>query len=121
MKKSLIPIFRRAMSALVFIPTALWAQVPSDADRWWGCGPHMSWPGGGWFGMISGPLFLILVLAGLIALVILLLRWLGGASHGAAWHQGAPSRTALDILKERYARGEINQDEFEERRRVLRD
>jgi len=28
-------------------------------------------------------------------------------------------RTPLDILRERFARGEIDKDEFEERRRVL--
>jgi putative membrane protein len=33
-------------------------------------------------------------------------------------HRGGGS--ALDILNERYARGEINQAEYEERRRVLR-
>jgi putative membrane protein len=71
--------------------------------------------------MIFGPLFMIVILAGAIAVVVLLVRWLGGASHGPSWHQGPSSRTALDILKDRYARGEINKDEFEERRRVLGD
>jgi len=32
---------------------------------------------------------------------------------------GPPERTARDILEERFARGEISKDEFEERRRVL--
>jgi putative membrane protein len=30
-----------------------------------------------------------------------------------------PTRTPLDILKERFARGEIDKTEFEDRRRVL--
>ncbi|MFZ2739689.1 MAG: SHOCT domain-containing protein [Burkholderiaceae bacterium] len=62
---------------------------------------------------------MILLLGAVIAVVMLVLRWLGGASHGSAWHPLSPHRSALDILKERYARGEISQDEFEERRRVL--
>jgi uncharacterized membrane protein len=37
----------------------------------------------------------------------------GGMVHG---NRGAH---AIDILKERYARGEINQAEYEERRRML--
>lgn len=73
------------------------------------------------YGMIFGPLFMILVLALVIAVAVLLVRWLaGGPWQGAASHQ-LPGRTPLDILKERFARGEIDKAEFEERRRVLGD
>ena len=74
----------------------------------------MGW-GGGWYGMIFGPLFMILVLAAVIAAAVLIVRWLGGPWQGAP----PPHYTPLDILKERFARGEIDKDEYEERRRVL--
>ncbi len=68
--------------------------------------------------MIFGPFFMILSLAAVIAVVVLLVRWLGGPS---AWPSSTipPMRTPLDILKERFARGEIDKDEYEERRRIL--
>ncbi len=72
--------------------------------------------------MILGPLFMILVLAVLIAAVALLVRWVGGPWQGTPpSHHLPPDRTAIDILKERFARGEIDKDEFEQRRRVLGD
>ena len=84
-------------------------------------GPQMMW-GGGWYGMIFGPVFMVLVLAGVIALVALLVRWLGGPWYGAQPpHETPASRMPVDILKERFARGEIDKNEFEERRRVLGD
>jgi putative membrane protein len=107
-------------AALTLAPGAVWAQAASDPDRY-AYGPHMMGWGGGGYGMIFGPLFMILVLAAVIAVVVLLVRWLGGQSQGAAPNQAPPGRTPLDILKERFARGEIDKEEFEQRRRVLGD
>jgi putative membrane protein len=70
------------------------------------------------FGMIFGPLFFILILALIVVLAVFLVRGFAGPWPGTAPHQ-PPGRTPLDILKERFARGEIDQDEFEKRRRVL--
>jgi len=70
---------------------------------------------GGWGHVILGPLFMILVVAALIAAVVLAVKWLGSGSQG-------PRRPdALDILKERYARGEIDKDEYQERRKTLEE
>jgi putative membrane protein len=47
------------------------------------------------------------------------------AAIGAGVRRGGPAgfggrkRTAMDILKERYARGEIDRDEYEQKRRDL--
>jgi putative membrane protein len=68
--------------------------------------------------MFFGPLMMIVVIAAVVAVVVLMVRWLGGSGYGAAPHP-SPGRTPLDILKERFARGEIDKEEFEERRRVL--
>lgn len=103
-------------AALALVPGAVWAQASSDAERW-AYGPHMMWWGGG-LAMIFGPLFMILFLVVIVAAVAVAVRWAGGPAP-APWHHVAPPRTALDILKERYARGEIDKEEFDERRRVL--
>lgn len=120
MQKVLNPPFAAASAALTLTPDAVLAQAPSDADRYT-YSPHMMGWGGGWHAMIFGPLFMILFLAALIAVTVLLVRWLGGRWQGTvpSLHHTSPSRTPLDILKERFARGEIDKDEFEERRRVL--
>jgi putative membrane protein len=70
--------------------------------------------------MIFGPLFMVLFFAILVALAVVLARWLGGPWPGTHLpHQLPPTRTPLDILRERFARGEIDKAEFEDRRRVL--
>ncbi|MEQ9523523.1 MAG: SHOCT domain-containing protein [Thalassobaculum sp.] len=100
------------------VPRTGWAQSSPGIERY-PYGQHMMWWGGEWYGMAFGHLFMIAVLAMGIALAVLLVRWLGGPWHATAPHQASSSRAPLDILKERFARGEIDKAEYEERRRVL--
>jgi len=103
------------------LPTWALGQAPAE-PAWFTYGPGMMGWGGGWYGMILGPFFMILVLAAVIALVVLLVRWLGGPWQGpASQTPEPPRRTPNDILKERFARGEIDKEEFDERRRLLGD
>ncbi|MBI3619554.1 SHOCT domain-containing protein [Candidatus Roizmanbacteria bacterium] len=64
--------------------------------------------GYGWFLMI---LWWGLVIAGIVQLI----NWLTGQSHRANDHQRSP----LEILKERYAKGEIDRNEFENKKKDL--
>jgi putative membrane protein len=119
MRKHLDRILAATGAALILLPSAVLAEATSDTDKY-GYGPRMMWwDGGGWYGMIFGPLFMILLLALVIAVAVLLVRWLGGPWQGMPSHHGPPPRTPLDILKERFARGEIDKNEFDDRRRVL--
>ncbi len=98
------------------IPTLALAQQTQGPYH----GPHM-WDSG-WHGWFFGPIMMIVFIAIAVVVVVLLVRRLGGPGHG---HWGMPhgpfGKTPLDILKERFAKGEIDQAEFEERRRALGD
>ena len=87
--------------------------------------------GGGWhFGMMFfGTLVALLALVGICALIALAARCMrhhGHHGHGGFYgHGGCPycghgrGRTALDTLEERFAKGEIDKSEFEEKRKLL--
>jgi putative membrane protein len=66
----------------------------------------------GWWGI--GWIFMIVILGILILGLIFLSRWLLGMTKA---QRGEDS--ALDILKKRYARGEIDKEEFEQKKRDL--
>ena len=67
--------------------------------------------------MAVGMLVWLLLVAAVVAGLVLLLQALFG---GRAEPKNRASSVALTVLNERFARGEIDQDEFEERRSVLR-
>lgn len=77
------------------------------------------WGWGGWFAMaVLLTLFWGLAIAGVLAFV----HFLGGARQGTPADEGAPGRgRPAELLAERFARGEIGEDEYRQRLSLLRD
>lgn len=73
---------------------------------------------GGWdpFGFVWGIFWVVI----LICCLVFLMRWIRGERHHGR-HHGSLSgdRSAMEILKERYAKGEIDRREFEEKKKDL--
>ena len=98
-----------AISMSWFVPISAFAQErPYD----WGWGMHpMGWMGGIWgIGMMFIMLFFWILV---IAAVVFAVRWFMSQDRGGR------SNSALEILRQRYARGEINKEEFEVKKRDL--
>lgn len=70
---------------------------------------HQYNPGWGWFGLLVMLLFLVLLVIGVLGAIRLL-------GNGRSRERRLDP---IDILKERYARGEIDREEFEARKRDL--
>lgn len=65
--------------------------------------------GGGYVGMIFGTIIQVLIIAGIVWLVVYLIN-----------NRKKNSADSLEILKERYAKGEINKPEYENMKKELR-
>ncbi len=87
------------------IPIAAWAQ--ERPYEYWGM--HYMW--GPWG---IGMMLMMLVFLGLvIAALVLGIRWLGSQEKESR------SDSAVEILRQRYARGEISKEEFEAKKQDL--
>jgi putative membrane protein len=71
---------------------------------WYGAG---DWMGGGFLFMLF---FWVLIIVGAVVLV---------RSIGNQKREGSVDKTPLEILKERYAKGEIDKKEYEEKKKEL--
>ena len=108
-----------ALSLALAAPLAgpAWAVDPPPYERDWG----PMWERGGWDGwqahaMIFSPVFVLLIVAGLIVL---------GFAIYHSFHPGglaarhSPVANGHRILAERFARGEIEEGEYRSKRKVL--
>jgi len=79
-------------------------------------GPGMmgSGYGMGWL----GPVFMLIFLIAVIVSIVFIVKSLASSQkHGI--HGAVHGDSALEILRKRYARGEIDKEEFEEKRKTL--
>ena len=117
---AIVPIVVVAIGAAATSAMAQVGEVAGQNGRYYD-GHDMMWGSNQWggFGMVLGPIFMILIVVGIVAGVIYLLRHFGWAGHDSNSH--AAHDRALALLKERYAKGEIESEEFAERKKLLAD
>ena len=117
LSKLALPGFKRLWPLMIggaLYASPVMAQPPRYND--WRMGPWMMEYGGmGWFGMIFMMLFWGLIIVGLV----LLIKWLIQTTSAKTRSMEEGASKAMNILKERFAQGEITRDEFESMKKDL--
>jgi len=114
---------------LPLLAVAQQSQQPASPPQppWDWPGPWYMWHGGWGFWWIF-PLFMLIMIIGCVVAFFLGHRAGGGHRHWGPWHMmdrlpgrswGDPTYSALEILNERFAKGEIQKQEYEERKAAI--
>jgi putative membrane protein len=111
-RNQLLPAFLVPTMVLLALPAL--AQAPDSPPEWYWY-HHGEF---GWGHMIFGTLMMLVFWGGLILLILLAVRWLGRRPSETG-ERVTGTKSALRILEQRFARGEIDKAEFEERKRLL--
>jgi putative membrane protein len=110
--KTAIIIGAVIVAIVIVVPPVLGALSGWQGGGWGMMGPGMMGGfGWGWFMPIFMILFWGLIIWGVVALV----RGLGQPRDS----DSSKADSALEVLKRRYARGEINKEEYEEKKKDL--
>jgi len=120
------PLFS-ALFALLHLPLAFGQQTPPTGPQWDGPGPwHMG--GGGWGFWWIFPLFMLLMMVICFGVFFFGHHLGSGHRHWVPWQmmdrnsghrRSDPIYPALQILNERFARGEIEKAEYEEKKAII--
>lgn len=123
--------------SVLLIPTVLFVTQPlqvlaqqsqspntPSAPQWYGPGPWHMWAdsyGYGWHFWWMGPVMMLFMILICVAVIYFLFSRHSGGSHqwGLTGRQWDAGYSALAILDERYARGEIQKEEYQERKATI--
>ena len=119
-------MYRRLSALLILLFIALMAplqalsQTAPQSPQWYGPGPWMMWGNGyGWQYWWICPLMMLFMIVVFGAIFFSVRRAWGDGSHRREPPWRGPGHSALQILSERFARGEIQKDEYEEKKTTI--
>jgi putative membrane protein len=95
-------------------------SMAQQAPPWDWPGPWHMWSGGFWW---IFPMMMFFMIIACVAMFMFGHRSGGGPHHWGPWGSGRswgdPTHSALQILNERFARGEIQKAEYEEKKAAI--